>query len=66
MLLSKKKSRIAGGIMLLFAIGFFLFAVTHPTASFPWSNGITYFIYILYGLVMAVLLIAPNKKKTDR
>jgi len=65
MMLSKKKAKIIAGIMLLFAIGFFLFAVTHPTASFPWSNEITYFIYIVYVLVMVVLLIAPNKKKKD-
>lgn len=65
MMSSKKKAKIIAGIMLLFAIGFFPFAITHPTASFPWNNEITHFIYIMYVLVMVVLFIAPNKKKTD-
>ncbi|MCM1186949.1 MAG: hypothetical protein NC251_07700 [Lachnoclostridium sp.] len=59
--MSKKKARIIAGIMLVFAIGFFVYALTHPTASFPWSNAVTYFIYALYLLLMMALFLAPDK-----
>lgn len=58
---SKKICRVIAGIMLLFAIGFSLFAITHPTASFPWSNTVTYSIYVIYVLIMVVLFVAPHK-----
>lgn len=48
--------------MLIVAIAFFVFAVTHPTASFPWSNTITYFIYAVYMVIMVLLFVAPHKK----
>ncbi len=57
----KKKSRIVALIMLVLAIAFFAFAITHPTASFPWSNTITYFIYAVYILIMVLLFAAPHK-----
>ena len=59
----QKKSRILAYMMLFFGIGFFLFALTHPTASFPWRIEITYFIYIVYILSMVVLFIASHQKK---
>ena len=59
----KKKSRIIASIMLIAAIAFFVFAITHPTASFPWSNTITYFIYAVYILIMVLLFVAPCRKK---
>ena len=58
----KKKSRIIASIMLIVAIAFFVFAITHPTASFPWSNTIKYFIYAVYVVIMVLLFIAPHKK----
>lgn len=58
----KKKSRIIASIMLIVAILFFVFAITHPTAGFPWSNTITYFIYAVYILIMIFLFAAPHKK----
>jgi len=61
-MVSKKKSRMIAGMMLLFAIGFFLFAITHPTASFPWDNTVTYSIYAAYVFVMALLFVAPVRK----
>ena len=57
----KKKSRIIALIMLVVAIAFFAFAISHPTAGFPWSNAITYFIYAVYILIMVLLFIAPHK-----
>lgn len=59
----KKKSRIIASIMLIVAIAFFVFAITHPTASFPWSNTITYFIYAVYVVIMVLLFIAPHKRE---
>ena len=61
--MQKKTSRIIGFIMLIVAIAFVIFAITHPTASFPWSNTITYILYIAYFVVMVVFLIAPFRKK---
>lgn len=46
--------------MLIFAAGFIVFALTHPTASFPWSNTVTYTVYAVYLFIMALLFIAPH------
>lgn len=61
--MKKKISRIIGAIMLVAAIVFVVFALNHPEMSFPWSNTITYLLYALYLIVMAVLFIAPFKKE---
>lgn len=58
-----RTSRMIGLLLLVVAVAFVLFALSHPEASFPWSNGITYFLYLGYLLVMVVLLIAPFHKK---
>jgi len=49
-------------VMLIAAVIFLVYAVTHPTASFPWSNAITYALYAVYILVMLVLFVASRKK----
>lgn len=54
---------IIGGIMLIFAIGFLWYAIQSPTASFPWSNTVTYTIYIVYFLIMLGMFILAVKKK---
>lgn len=59
----KKPLRIVAVLMLILAICFFAFAITHPTADFPWSNTVTYVIYAVYILIMAVLFIASFKNK---
>lgn len=59
----KKLSRIIAAIMLILAAVFAAYALTHPTASFPWSNAVTYTIYAVYLLAMTVLFIAPFKKE---
>ena len=59
----KKKCRIIASVMLVAAIGFIAFALSHPNSSFPWSNTVTYSIYGIYALVMIVLFIAPFKNK---
>ena len=60
--MAKKISRIIGMIMLIVAIAFVVFALKHPEASFPWSNTVTYAIYAVYLIVVAILLVAPFKK----
>lgn len=61
--ISKKESRITALIMLICAIVFIVFAVTHPESSFPWNNAVTYSIYAVYTLTMLILFIAPFKRK---
>ena len=60
--MAKKTSRIIGLIMLIVAIAFVFFALKHPEASSPWSNTVTYAIYAVYLIVVAILLVAPFKK----
>ena len=57
----KKVLRTIGWVMVVAAIAFVAFALGHPEASFPWSNGITYTIYGLYAIVTLGLLILPRK-----
>lgn len=65
-MLCKRVSRIIAAVMLIVAVGFFAFAVTHPTASFPWSNTVTYSLYAVYILITVLLFIAPFKKRYIR
>ncbi len=58
----KKMFRSIAWVMLIAAVIFLVYAVTHPTASFPWSNAITYTLYAVYILVMLVLFVASRKK----
>ena len=60
--MSKKASRMIGGMMLILAAAFLLIALGHPEMSFPWDNVITYTLYMIYALMMAILLIAPFKQ----
>lgn len=59
---SRKIFRSIAWVMLIAAAIFLVYAVTHPTASFPWSNAITYALYAVYILVMLVLFVASRKK----
>ena len=61
--MKKSTSRIAGLVMLIIAVAFIMFAVSHPEMSFPWNNTIAWLLYGLYVLVTVVLLIAPKMKK---
>jgi protein-S-isoprenylcysteine O-methyltransferase Ste14 len=54
--------RIIGAIMAVAAIIFVIFALNHPEMSFPWNNTVTYGIYIMYGVVTAILLTSKKKK----
>ena len=44
-----------GCLMVVVAIGFMVFALNHPEMSFPWSNNITYVIYVVY-LVVTIFM----------
>ena len=61
--MSKKVSRIVGGIMLAVAVVFVAVALGHPEMSVPWSNTVTYSLYAVYLVAAIVLLIAPFKNK---
>ena len=63
MSMTKKSSRVIGLVMLVAAVVFVVFALGHPEMSFPWSNTITYILYIAYLLAMVVFFVAPFKKK---
>ena len=60
--MTKKVSRIIAGVMLVIAVGFVVYALMHPEASFPWSNKITVVLFIVYLAAMTVLFIAPSEK----
>ena len=49
----KRMFLMIGAIMLIFAIGFVIYALNNPQASFPWTNTVTYSIYAVYFIVMA-------------
>lgn len=55
---NKKYFKI-GLTMLMIGIIFIFYALNHPEASFPWSNNITYIIYMAY-LILTIYFI--NKK----
>ena len=59
----KKACRMIASMMLIVAICFVGFALSHPEGAFPWSNTATYTIYGLYALVMIALFIAPFQGK---
>lgn len=55
---SKKYLKI-GLAMILIAVLFVYYALHHPEASFPWSNNITYVIYMTY-LVLTIYFISKK------
>ena len=51
-------------LMLLCAIGFVIYALNNPQAGFPWSNGITYTIYLVYiGIMIGLFVLSRIVKK---
>lgn len=61
--MKKLISRILGSVMLIGAILFISFAITHPEMSFPWSNVFSYILYAIYLVIMLILLIAPTRRE---
>ena len=59
--------RTIGIILILFALCFVGYALTHPEASFPWNIDITYGIYLAYAIVtIAVFLLGFVYKKREK
>ncbi len=63
--MSKKLSRIIAAVMFVLAISFLAFALTHPNASFPWSNAVTYAIYAVYIWQWRFCLSRRSKGKSE-
>ncbi|MFR8712557.1 hypothetical protein [Anaerotignum lactatifermentans] len=61
--MTKRACRKLGLLLLVLAVCFVVYALGHPTGSFPWSNSVTYGIYLGYLLVTAAFLWAPFGKK---
>ena len=61
--MTKRACQKLGLLLLVLAVCFVVYALGHPTGSFPWSNSVTYGVYLVYILVTAVLLWAPFGKK---
>ena len=64
--MSKKVSRGIAGFMLVLAVVFFIYAVSHPEGSFPWSNWITYLIYGIYLAVTVLLAVFLQTARRER
>ena len=58
----KDKPKI-GAFALVLAVYFVVYALGHPTGSFPWSNSVTYGVYLVYILLTGALLWAPFGEK---
>ena len=56
-------SMVIGMTMLVIAIVFIWYAMNNPQVSFPWSNTITYLIYLVYILVMIGCFVYAKRKK---
>ena len=66
-----KTSIIIGVTMLIIAIGFVAFAMSHPELSFPWGHRSTFMLYGAYiWFVFRFLIDIPvfrrNREKTDK
>ena len=57
--MKNKKYLKIGLAMILIGIIFIFYALNHPEASFPWSNNITYIIYMAY-LVLTIYFISKK------
>lgn len=63
--MTKKKSVLIGVILLIAAILFAGYAGTHPEASFPWSNRVTFMLYGAYLWMIFKFLIGIPLQQSD-
>ena len=66
-----KTSIIIGGIMLIIAVGFVVFAMSHPELSFPWGQRSTFMLYGAYiwftfRFLIDIPVLRKNKEKEDK
>ena len=58
--MKRKTSLAIGAVLIAIAVCFVVYAASHPEASFPWSNRITFMIYGVYvWLLMKFLVDIP-------
>ncbi len=57
--MTRKIARIIGIFMLFAAVIFIIVACNNPQMSFPWSNTVTYMIYIVWLVIMIIFIVAP-------
>lgn len=57
---------IIGLFMVMAAVCFVIFALNNPQSSFPWSNTITYGIYIVYAIAAIFFILKGLQKKYSR
>lgn len=57
---NKKTYYLSGVLLCLFAVGFLVYALTHPELSFPWPNRVSYFIYFLYAVYTVLIFCMPR------
>lgn len=55
---NKKYKKIAI-LILVIGIIFIFYALNHPESSFPWSNNITYIIYMVY-LILIIYFVSKE------
>ena len=65
--MKRKILLIIGVTMLLFAASFIAYALNNPQVSFPWSNVITYTIYLVYvGVMIGCFVLSRVLPPTNR
>lgn len=64
--MTKGTSRAIGWIMLSIAAAFVFYALRHPESVWPWSNTVSYGIYIVYLVVMAFFFIAAPFRSREK
>ena len=61
--MTKKRARLLALLLVLAAVLFVCYALQNSQAGFPWGNGVTYTLYGVYAAAIAVLLVAPFKRR---
>ena len=56
----KNACTVWGGILCILAVGYVVFALTHPELSFPWKNWATYVLYALYAIYTILVFWLPR------
>ncbi|MDE6567478.1 MAG: hypothetical protein K2K70_07080 [Lachnospiraceae bacterium] len=62
----RKIARAMGLFMLFVAVIFIIVACNNPQMSFPWSNTITYMLYIVWLAIMILFIVAPFGTKNKK
>lgn len=66
-----KTSIIIGVTMLIIAMGFVVFAISHPELSFPWSQRITFMLYgayiwFMFRFLIEIPIFRKKREKEDK